>query len=110
MALLLSEGFRNLFFFSLGGVGGSGEMAGASLWGWRFRLRNPESSVDVLPFGAQNLSFSCSFVQKRKKKMQNNRLAHSLWELVPSPSPPQENPGSTTDDHNLPAVTLPRTI
>ena len=67
MALLLSEGFRNLVFFHWG-EGGSGEMAGASLWGWRFRLRNPESSVDVLPFGVQNLSFSRSFVQKRKKK------------------------------------------
>ena len=42
------------------------------------------------PTQVQILSFSCSFLQKICK---NNRFAHPLWELTP----PQENPGSTTD-------------
>ena len=37
----------------------------------------------------QILSFSCSFWQKN---LQNNRLAHPLWELAPS----RELPGSST--------------
>ena len=36
----------------------------------------------ALPLGVQILSFSCSF---RQKNLQNNRLAHPLWELAPPP-------------------------
>ena len=39
--------------------------------------------------GVQILSFSYSF---RQKELQNNRLAHRLWELAPQ----KENPGSAT--------------
>ena len=39
------------------------------------------------------LSFACIF----DKKLQNNGLAHPLWELVPPP----ENPGSATECHLL---------
>ena len=36
-------------------------------------------------------------MQFSQKKLQNNRLTHLLWELVPPPPPPEENPGSATD-------------
>ena len=36
---------------------------------------------------------SFMFMQFSAKNLQNNRLAHLLWEL---PSPPQENPGSAS--------------
>ena len=40
--------------------------------------------------GGQN---SFIFTQFPSKHLQNDRLAHSLWKLVP----PQENPGSATE-------------
>ena len=33
------------------------------------------------------------FIQFSARNLQNNRLAHPLWELAP---PPKENPGSAT--------------
>ena len=48
--------------------------------------------------GTTGESKSFLFMQLSAKCLQNNRLAHPLWEL--EPSPPQENPGSATDIHN----------
>ena len=54
-----------------------------------FPLADPVG-VQICTLGVQVLSFSCSF---RQKKLQNNRLAHRIWELMPNP---QENLGSAT--------------
>ena len=47
---------------------------------------------DPLPLWGPN---SFIFMQFSGKKLQNNRLAHPLWELA-RPPPPEENPGLVT--------------
>ena len=50
--------------------------------------------------GRQGLTWgpnSFIFMQFSAKKMENNRLAHPLWELAP----PQENPGTATVSNTL---------
>ena len=44
---------------------------------------------DVRLFSVQVLSFSCSLGQN---KLQNNRLAHPLWQLAPHSTPPPTPP------------------
>ena len=77
--------------------------------GWRPTLGNPGSTADIGKFQLFHYVYSRQripgsarlprgpnyfiFMQLSAKKLQNNRLAHQFWELVP----PQENPGSAIE-------------
>ena len=58
-------------------------------------LADPKGASVTSPQGPN----SSLFMQFSTKKLQNNRLSHPLWDLVPPASSPapKENPGSATE-------------
>ena len=64
-------------------------MLGRAVGFFHYHRRIQEGRQERVPSGSKFFHFNAVF----SKNLQNNRLAHPLWELAP----PQENPGSATD-------------